>query len=237
MKVMLLAAGKGERMRPLTDTTPKPLLEAGGRSLIVHHILALKTAGFDDLVINLGHLGEQVRVALGDGDPFGVHIRYSVEPAAQPLETGGGIFKALPLMGPQPFLVINSDIWCDYPFARLAKRPIAAAHLVLVDNPPHHPEGDFGLVGNRVLADGTARLTFSGISVLHPDLFADCSGERFPLAPLLRRAMAQGRVTGEHYPGVWRDIGTPERLEQLDRELRERRAESLAPDSRRNERL
>lgn len=219
MKVMLLAAGRGDRMRPLTDIKPKPLLEVGGRALIVHHLDALREAGLREVVINLGYRGEQICAALGDGRPYGMRIDYSWEPE-QPLETGGGIFQVLPLLGSAPFAVINSDIWSDYPYARLPREPAGLAHLVLVDNPSHHPEGDFVLREGLVLAGEAPRLTFSGISILHPKLFAGCQPGRFPLAPLLRRAMVAGRVSGEHYTGIWQDIGTPERLYRLDRELR-----------------
>lgn len=223
MKAMLLAAGRGERMRPLTDVVPKPLLEVAGKPLIVYHIEALRAAGVHDLVINLGHLGDCIPPRLGDGQRFGVHIRYSREPE-QALETGGGILQALPLMGPDPFAVINGDIWTDYPFAQLPAAPAGLAHLVLVDNPPQHPSGDFAWRAGRVRADGLVKLTFSGISVLRPELFAECRPGRFPLAPLLQRAIAAGQVSGEHYRGAWQDIGTPERLAALDQALRARRA-------------
>jgi N-acetyl-alpha-D-muramate 1-phosphate uridylyltransferase len=215
MKAMILAAGRGERMRPLTDHTPKPLLPVAGRPLIVHHLQALRAAGITDLVINTGHLGEQLPAALGDGHDWGVRIAWSPEPP-DALETGGGIFQALPLLGAEPFLVVNGDIWTDYPFGRLPMAPAGLAHLVLVDNPSHHPAGDFALAADgRVAETGAARLTFSGISVLRPELFADCAPGRFPLGPLLRRAMAAGQVTGEHYSGEWRDIGAPQRLAEL----------------------
>ena len=219
MKAMILAAGRGERMRPLTDHTPKPLLPVAGKPLIVHHLEALRAAGFADLVINTGHLGERLPAALGDGRDWGVRIDYSPEPP-EALETGGGIFRALPLLGSDSFLVLNGDVWTDYPFARLPATPAGLAHLVLVNNPPHHPRGDF-VLGNdgRVGESGESRVTFSGISVLRPELFADCAPGRFPLGPLLRRAMAVGAVTGERYSGIWRDIGTPERLAELEREL------------------
>ncbi len=219
MKVMLLAAGRGERMRPLTDSTPKPLLQAGGKALIVHHLEALRQAGFREIVINLGYQGERIGAALGDGGRFGLSITYSWEPE-EPLETGGGIFQALSSMGAGPFVVLNSDIWSDYPLARLPRAPAGLAHLVLVDNPPHHLQGDFALCDGQVGDSGQPRLTFSGVSVMRPELFAGCTPGRFPLAPLLRRAMHDGRVSGEHYRGVWQDIGTPERLQQLDRALR-----------------
>lgn len=218
---MILAAGRGERMRPLTDHTPKPLLEAGGRRLIEYHLKALARAGFTDIVVNHAHLGVRIEQALGDGSRHGVRIAYSPE-GDKALETGGGIFHALPLLGDEPFLVVNGDVWTDYPFARLPHEPQGLAHLVLVDNPPHHPQGDFALTGSRVTSDGPARLTFSGIGVYRPELFAGCEPGVFPLAPLLRRAMEAGQVTGEHYRGRWLDIGTPQRLEELDRELRGR---------------
>jgi MurNAc alpha-1-phosphate uridylyltransferase len=217
MKAMILAAGRGNRMRPLTDHTPKPLLEAGGRPLIQHHLDRLAAAGIREIVINHAHLGEQIETRLGDGGQFGVHIRYSVEPTA--LETGGGIFNALPLLGPDPFLVINGDIWTDWDpaDARLAESDLA--HLVLVENPPHHPRGDFCLIDGRVHPDGDPRLTFSGIGLYSPALFEGCRPGAFPLAPLLRRAMLDGRVGGERHAGQWFDIGTPERLTELDRFL------------------
>ncbi|MFB1485685.1 MULTISPECIES: N-acetylmuramate alpha-1-phosphate uridylyltransferase MurU [unclassified Thiocapsa] len=229
MKAMILAAGRGNRMRPLTDQVPKPLLEAGGRPLIQHHLERLAAADIRDIVINHAHLGEQIEAALGDGSRFSVRIRYSPEQTA--LETGGGIFKALPLLGPDPFLVINGDIWCDIDPGALHLAGTDLAHLVLVDNPQHHPSGDFILTGGRVQAGGeqtrgdhTAgprRLTFSGVGVYSPSLFVGCRPGAFALAPLLREAMAQGRVGGERHRGCWFDIGTPERLAELDRLLRE----------------
>lgn len=220
MKAIILAAGRGERMRPLTDHTPKPLLPVAGRPLIVHHLERLRAAGIIDVVINTGHLGEQLPAVLGDGSAWNLHIAWSLEPPAA-LETGGGIFQALPLLGPEPFIVVNGDIWTDYSFARLLlDAPTGLAHLVLVDNPPHHSGGDFALLDDgQVVEHETPRLTFSGISVLRPALFAGCKPGRFPLGPLLRRAMALGQVSGEHYRGGWRDIGTPERLAELDRQL------------------
>jgi MurNAc alpha-1-phosphate uridylyltransferase len=219
MKAMILAAGRGERMRPLTDHTPKPLLPIAGKPLIVHHLEALRAGGIDEIVINTGHLGARLSAALGDGRNWGVRIAWSPEPP-EALETGGGIFQALPLLGSEPFLVVNGDVWTDYPFARLPAAPVGWAHLVLVSNPPHHSDGDFALAADgRVEESGPRRLTFSGISVLRPALFAGCAPGRFPLGPLLRRAMAVGKVSGEHYAGGWRDIGTPQRLAELDREL------------------
>lgn len=218
---MILAAGRGERMRPLTDRTPKPLLQAGGKALIEHLIEALHAAGFRELVINHAHLGEQLVTHLGGGERFGVKIAWSEEPEGA-LETGGGILQALPLLGDNHFLVVNGDIWTDYPFARLPASPAGLAHLVLVENPPHHPAGDFVLEGSRVHDRGGARLTFSGIGVYHPDLFRGCRPGAFPLAPVLRAAMRRGEVSGEQYPGGWIDIGTPERLAALDRRLSQR---------------
>jgi MurNAc alpha-1-phosphate uridylyltransferase len=221
MKAMILAAGRGERMRPLTDTVPKPLLEAGGKPLIVHLIERLARAGFRELVVNHSHLGGQITARLGDGAAYGVRLTFSHEEGGG-LETGGGIFKALALIDTDPFLVVNGDIWTDYPFERLPTRLTGLAHLVLVDNPPQHPQGDFVLQHGRVVSEGGPRLTFSGIGVYARALFAGCQAGKFPLAPLLRRAMQAGQVSGERYPGQWRDIGTPQRLQELDRELRRR---------------
>ena len=218
MKAMILAAGRGERMRPLTDTIPKPLLRAGGKALIEYLLESLAAGGFRELVINCAHLGDQLVAYLGDGRRYGVSIAWSHERDAA-LETGGGIQRALPLLDTDHFLVVNADIWTDYPFARLKRRFQGLAHLVLVDNPAQHAHGDFVLSGAMVSEKGAPRLTFSGIGVYHRDLFIDCLPGRFPLAPLLRTAMAAGKVYGEHYTGVWRDIGTVERLAELDRAL------------------
>ncbi len=219
MKAMILAAGRGNRMRPLTDHRPKPLLEAGGRPLIHYHLERLAAAGIRDIVINHAHLGDQIETALGNGRAFGLSIRYSPEPTA--LETGGGIFKALPLLGAAPFMVINGDIWTDLDPATLGLGLDAGdlAHLVLVENPPHNPDGDFSLIAGRVQPDGGPRLTFSGIGVYSPSLFKDCRPGVFPLTPLLRQATADGRVGGRQHRGHWFDIGTPERLAELDRLL------------------
>ena len=216
MRAMILAAGRGERMRPLTDETPKPLLRIGGQTLIEQKVHALARAGITELVINHAHLGEQIVAALGDGNAYGVSISYSPEPA-DALETGGGIHNALPLLGDDPFLVVNADIWTDYDFAGLPVQPEGLAHLVMVDNPVHNPDGDFFLSGGRLSRDGPVKLTFSGIGVYRPALFANCTPGAFPLAPLLRDAMDAGRVTGEHYTGPWFDIGTPARLDEVNR--------------------
>lgn len=208
---MILSAGRGERLRPLTDTTPKALLEVAGEPLIVRHLRALREAGIKDVVINLSHLGEQIRDALGDGNKFGVRIRYSPEPTP-PLETGGGIHQALPLLGPDPFWVVNADVCTDYQFSALSLADSDDAHLVLVDNPPHHLEGDFHLKDDRVREQPGTRLTFAGIGFYRPRLFDACEPGCFPLAPLLRAAIRDGRASGEHYRGLWTDIGTAERL-------------------------
>lgn len=219
MKAMILAAGRGERMRPLTDTTPKPLLKVGGKALIEHHIEAVARAGIHDIVINHAWLGEQIVQFLGDGSRFNVHIQYSNE-GSKALETGGGIFKALPLLGEEAFLVINGDIFTDIDLSALPSQIDGLAHLILVSNPGHNLKGDFALVNGEVRGSGSAMLTFSGIGVYRPELFAQCQPGAFPLAPLLRHAMAQGQVTGSHFQGLWLDIGTPERLAQLNRELK-----------------
>lgn len=213
MKAMILAAGRGERMRPLTDTIPKPLIPVAGKPLIVHHLERLAQQGFQDVVINVSYLAEQIQTALGDGQQWGVNILYSYE--AQALETGGGIFQALPLFGTDPFLVINGDVWTDYPLAALRDRTVSLAHLVLVDNPSHHPQGDFYLIGQRVVNGGEQRLTFSGIGIYHPHLFNECRPGAFRLAPLLFAAINTGNISGEHYTGVWHDIGSPERLVEI----------------------
>jgi N-acetyl-alpha-D-muramate 1-phosphate uridylyltransferase len=219
MKAMILAAGRGERMRPLTDNTPKPLLQAGGHTLIDYHLQALAKAGFESVVINHAHLGEKLEQALGDGSRYGLSINYSAE--GTPLETGGGIFHALPLLGDGPFLVVNGDVWSDYPLERLKTQSVQLAHLVLVGNPPQHPKGDFALQEGRVSETEGERLTFAGIGLYRPELFAGCKPGAFPLAPILRRAMAADQVSGEHYDGRWFDIGTPERLTQLDELLQQ----------------
>jgi MurNAc alpha-1-phosphate uridylyltransferase len=219
MKAMILAAGRGERMRPLTDRTPKPLLEAGGRPLIQYHIEALRDAGFRELVINHAHLGAQLVKRLGNGEQLGVRISYSEEPEGA-LETGGGIKRALALLGEQPFLVVNGDIWTDYPYQQLHREPDGLAHLVLVDNPQHNPDGDFQLKGDKVTEEGKQKLTFSGIGLYRPGLFSHTPDGAFPLAPLLCSAMLDGQVSGEYYAGQWMDIGSPQRLSELDRKLR-----------------
>lgn len=242
---MILAAGRGERMRPLTLARPKPLLAVGGEALIEHHLRALAAAGYREIVVNLSWLGEQIAAALGDGRRYGLAIRYSDE-GPEPLETGGGIFRALPLlcpMGVEPFLVLNGDVWMNYPYERLRARFAAGlpakdqAHLVLVPNPVHNPRGDFAFLEGRMvepvpgMAADTAvagriaalpRRTFSGLGVYHPSLFNGCSDGVFKLAPLLRAAAVQNRVGVELFEGDWQDIGTPERLEALNARLGDR---------------
>lgn len=227
---MILAAGRGERMRPLTDTTPKALLVAGGKALIEWHIERLAAAGFRELVINHAHLGDQIEKTVGNGSRFGLDIQYS--PEREALETAGGIANALPLLGRRPFLVVNADIFCKLDFASLIPRLRAVAdgpgnalaYLVLVDNPDHHPAGDFALAAGEVRLAGAPLLTFSGIGLYRPELFKDiAAGTAAKLAPLLRQAIRAGKVAGEHYRGLWVDVGTPERLRLLGDILESRR--------------
>lgn len=232
MKALIFAAGLGERMRPLTDATPKPLLRAGGKPLIAWHLERLAAIGVREVVVNTSWLAAQFPATLGDGAAFGLRIRYSDE-GPVPLETGGGMLQALAALGDAPFLAVNGDIWSDFDFARLPREPAGDAHLVMVDNPAHHPQGDFVLrADGRLDADGDTRLTFSGIGLYRPRLLegwqavigdapgADATPPRFRLAPLLRAAMRRGAATGEHHAGAWTDVGTPERLRLLDEVLR-----------------
>lgn len=206
-------------MRPLTDTTPKPLLHVGGQALIEYHLAALRDAGINEIVINHAWLGEQITQYLGDGSRYGVQIQYSDESAGA-LETAGGIVKALPLLGEGPFIVVNGDIFTDYDYTNMPQQLDGLAHLVMVDNPLQHPCGDFVLREGCLLAEGEPRLTFSGIGLYDPKLFSACAPGALPLAPILREAMARNEVSGEHYTGQWLDIGTPERLTELDASLR-----------------
>lgn len=214
MKAMILAAGRGERMRPLTDHTPKPLLKVAGKALIEYHLENIRQAGMKEVVINHAWLGEQIESCLGDGSRFGLTIEYSREGEA--LETAGGIQKALPLLGDAPFIAINGDIWTDYSLASLPAAPQGLAHLVLVENPPQHPQGDFMLQDGYLKPEGDHCLTFSGIGLYRPALFAGLKPGVAPLAPLLREAMSRQEISGEHHTGQWFDIGTPERLQALD---------------------
>jgi N-acetyl-alpha-D-muramate 1-phosphate uridylyltransferase len=222
MRAMILAAGRGERMRPLTDTRPKPLLEVGGKPLIQYHLEALGQAGITDIVINLAWQGELIRRELGDGKRFGVQIRYSDEPEGA-LETGGGILAALPLLGPGPFLVISGDIWSDFALASCIDRLAAddVAHFVVVPNPGFHAQGDFGLESGRLL-DRAPRFTYANIGVLRAEFFAGRQPGRFALAPLMFEWIRQGRVSGELFRGRWHNLGTPMQLAQLDAQLRAR---------------
>jgi MurNAc alpha-1-phosphate uridylyltransferase len=222
MKAMILAAGRGERLRPLTDTTPKPLIKAGNKRLIEFLIEALVSAGFTDLVINHAHLGEQFEPTLGDGSRYGATIQYSAETEGG-LETAGGIINALPLLGDSPFLVVNGDIWTDFDFNRLRDFTLKAetlCHLVLVDNPAHNPDGDFALdVNGKVLASADKKWTFSGIGIYSPALFSGLEVAKVPLKPLFDKAISGQQATGELYHGQWSDIGTLERLQQLEQQL------------------
>lgn len=223
MKAMVLAAGRGERMRPLTDTVPKPLLEAGGKPLLAWHLERLARAGFTQVVINISHLSERIAERFGDGSRFALEIAWSREDDR--LDTAGGIAHARALLGVSPFLLVNADIWCDYDLARLRGRALDVhlAHLVLVPNPPHRPGGDFSLEAGSVGNAAAPRYTYAGIAVLSPELVASVApDERAPLAPLLRAAAARSAVSGEVYRGLWRDAGTPERLAELDALLRGR---------------
>jgi N-acetyl-alpha-D-muramate 1-phosphate uridylyltransferase len=212
---MILAAGRGERMRPLTDRVPKPLLEVHGKPLIRYHIERLAHAGIADIVINLAWLGAMIRERLGDGSALGVRIRYSEE-SPRALETAGGIFRALPLLGTGAFLVVNGDVLTDYPVSHASLASNRDAHLVLVPNPPQHAEGDFGLEHGLALPSAPLQYTFSGIAVYRPEFFANCVDGAFPLKPLLLRSMAERRCSAELYTGLWEDVGTPERLAALN---------------------
>jgi len=212
---MILAAGRGERMRPLTDQVPKPLLEVRGKALIEYHLERLARAGISQVVVNLAWLGAMIRDRLGDGSRYGVRIAYSEE-SPRALETGGGIFRALPLLGLEPFLVLNGDVFTDYSVAGTAIGADRDAHLVLVPNPPQHRQGDFGLEQGLAVPSAPVRHTFSGIAVYRPQFFADCVDGAFPLKPLLLRAMAARRCSAELYGGLWEDVGTPERLAALN---------------------
>lgn len=206
MRAMILAAGRGTRMQQLTEHTPKPLLKVGGRYLIEYAIAALKNAGIVEIVINVSYRAEQIQSALGAGERYGVAIHYSEE--AEPLETGGGILKALPMLGPEPFIALSADVISDYPLHQLPKKPAGLAHLVLVDNPLFHPHGDFCLMGQHITLEGENKLTFGNIGVYDPALFADCKPGVFGLGGLLKEASKRQQVTGEYYQGLWHNVGT-----------------------------
>jgi len=214
MKAMILAAGRGERLRPLTDITPKPLVQVGNHCLIEWHIKRLHQAGINEIIINVSHLGDQIKSRLGNGEKYNIAIVYSDEPEGA-LETGGGIVQVLPLLGENPFIVVNGDVWTDFPYEQLVE-PDRLAHLIMVNNPPQHPQGDFVLSEGLVLdAAQGSRYTFSGIGVYHPSLFSGCSPGRFPLAPILKKAMLDKGVSGELFSGHWYDIGTMDRLQEV----------------------
>ena len=218
MRAMILAAGKGKRMQPLTESMPKPMLTAAGKPLLQYHIESLVGAGIREIIINTGRLGEVIESRFGSGAEYGAEIRYSKE-GEEPLETGGGIKHALPLLGEEPFIVVNGDIWTDFNFRRLLQENIRPVHLVLVPNPPHHPQGDFVLTGHRLSLQGRSRLTFSGIGLYSPDFFSEHKETVFPLLPLLLQAIRDGKVSGELFIGGWLDVGTPERLWELETTL------------------
>lgn len=219
MKALILAAGRGQRMRPLTDETPKPLLKIGDKTLIEYHLYALAKAGIKETTINIAFHPQQFLQLLGDGSRYGVCIHYSFEPENDPLDTGGGIFQALPLLGPEPFLVISADLWTQYPLEKLPKNLNNLAHIVLVDNPDHNPQGDFCLINGKVVADGANKLNFGGIGVYHPQLFAECKPGKFSYIPLLTNAMTKNLVSGEHYQGTWFNIGTVAQLQNLNAQI------------------
>ena len=221
MKAMLLAAGRGERLRPITDDIPKALVEAGGKPLIVWHLERLARAGFREAVINVSHLGERIVERLGDGRDYGLRLHYSRE--RERLETAGGIANALPLLGAEPFLLVNADVYCECDFGRLRDTALGErlAHLILVPNPPHRAAGDFSLRDGAVGDDASPRYTYAGVALIKPALVAPVKrGEKAPLGPLLREAATRGRIGGELYEGLWQDVGTIERLAELEAQLR-----------------
>ncbi len=219
MKAMILAAGRGERLRPLTDKIPKPLVPLAGKPLIVYLIERLRNSGFKEIVINVSYLADQIMQTLGTGEKFGVKIEYSIEPETGGLETGGGIFRALPLLS-DPFIVVNGDIWTDYPFENLNLPENKLGFLVLVNNPPHNPQGDFHLSAGRIVTEAShEKLTFSGIGIYHKKLFANCQDGKFRLAPLLRLASEKNLLSGQHYSGEWCDVGSVQNLKNLEKEL------------------
>lgn len=215
MKAMILAAGLGTRMRPLTDSTPKPMLLVAGVPLIEYHVRNCVRAGIAQIVINHAYLGEQIEAYLGDGRRFDCTIEYSRE--GEPLDTGGGIFRALPLLGDEPFIAMNADVWTDYPLKKLLDKTPERAHLVMTNNPPQHPQGDFYLRDGLLSEAGeNGKLTWTGIRVINPALFENCSDGVFSIVPLLKQAMKENRVSGEYFSGRWFDIGTPERLREIN---------------------
>lgn len=222
MKTIILAAGRGSRMRPLTDEIPKPLLPIANKPFIVHQLLKLADAGLKDIVINVSYRAKQIIGALGNGHHYGVNLEYSFEPSA--LETGGGICQALPFLGEDPFLVISADIWTEYPLEKLSQHKLgtAQAHLILVDNPDFHPEGDFHLLPNKLLdLNGSPKFTFANLGIYHPDLFKDCKPQAFPLSDIFHKRINEKKITGEHYQGSWFNVGTLNELTRLDSYLKQ----------------
>lgn len=217
MKAMILAAGRGERMRPLTDNTPKPLLLIDNKPLIAHQLIKLANIGIKEVVINISYLAKKIIKTLGDGSQYGLAITYSFEKTA--LETGGGIFQALPLLGTDPFILINADVWTDYPLEKLPHQLTTLAHLILVDSPAHNTHGDFYFDNHQVRLTGKTKLTYAGLGVYHPELFQACSPDIFRLGDILKSAIPLNKISGEHYQGEWIDVGTPERLEFLKQKL------------------
>ncbi len=218
-RALIFAAGLGERMRPLTDATPKPLLDVRGKPLIVWHLEKLARTGVREVVINTSHLAAQFPAKLGDGSLWNLRIRYSFE-GPEPLDSGGGMFRAMPFLGHEPFLAVNGDIFTDFDFSTLPQNPLGLAHLVMVDNPPQHPNGDFVLREDRLFDELTPRLTFAGIGVYRPSLLDGQSDGKFSIVPILRAAMRRNEIAGEHYRGMWNDVGTPQRLAELNSVLR-----------------
>lgn len=219
MKAMILAAGLGQRMRPLTAITPKPLLSVGQHRLIEYHLFALAKAGIKEVIINVSYFPEQFQQILGDGSRYGLNIYYSLEPSQQPLETGGGILQALPLLGDGPFIALSADLWTDFPFAELPQQINGLAHLVLVPNPPHHPTGDFCLREGKVFFAGSEKWNFGGIAIYHPQLFADCKPGAFPIVKPLSSAITAEKVTGQIYQGEWVNVGTIAQLAELESKI------------------
>lgn len=215
MRAMILAAGQGKRMLPITKHTPKPLLEVGGLPLIAYHFLALARAGFKEVVVNVSYLAKKIVQSLGDGSQYGIKIVYSFEPEVGGLETGGGIFQALPFLGNEPFLVISGDVWLEYDFAKLPRQIVGLAHLFMVPNPDFNPQGDFDLQDNLIMSVAQPTLTFASFGIYHPDLFAHCSPGFFRLTEVLLPAIEKKLVTGEIFTGKWHNIGTPEQWQAL----------------------
>ncbi len=216
MKAMILAAGKGTRMQPLTKAIPKPLVEIHGKPLIVYHLEALATADITDVIINVSEYSKKIMPTLDDGSDYGINIHYSIEETL--LDTGGGIVNALPILGDAPFIIINGDVWTDYPMQQLKRQPEKLAHIVMVDNPAHRPQGDFYLHDNHVTSTGENKLTYAGIGIYTPEFFAGCVKEKFSLGPLLHEQVAKQQVTGEYYQDIWQVVDSPAQVQELNQE-------------------